>query len=160
MIRIFHSVCLKHIYMYIYTFFVFNSNKISIKEFVSYSFSQLCFVFSLKIIRSLTIGGAQVKAVEMARTGTSACAYSAYHSTEGIFASSRGHREELKIAMRVLGSGYLSTCLQIKYYKQDDDKHCEWGSKLHCIELECSSNEGQLVTVNCETYRKLANEPS
>lgn len=60
--------------------------------------------------------------------------------------------------MRVLGSGYLTTCLQIKYYRVDDQSHCEWGARLHCIELDCSSVEGRLVTVDRETYRKLGIE--
>ncbi|KAK1128845.1 hypothetical protein K0M31_019987 [Melipona bicolor] len=106
---------------------------------------------------SLSIGGKQVETIERARDGT-ACAYSAYHSTKGISASARGHREELPIAMRVFGSGYLTTCLQIKYYRQDDQSHCEWGARLHCIELDCSSVEGRLVTVDRETYRKLGIE--
>ncbi|CAD1477782.1 unnamed protein product [Heterotrigona itama] len=108
-------------------------------------------------ILSLSIGGKQVETIERARDGT-ACAYSAYHSTKGITASARGHREELSIAMRVFGSGYLTTCLQIKYYRQDDQSHCEWGARLHCIELDCSSVEGRLVTVDRETYRKLGIE--
>lgn len=111
----------------------------------------------INYFRTLTIGGKQIEAVERARDGT-ACAYSAYHKTEGIVASSRGHREDLQIAMRVLGSGYLTTCLQIKYYRSDDQSHCEWGSRLHCIELDCSSVEGRLVTVDRETYRKLGIE--
>jgi len=105
----------------------------------------------------LSIGGKPVEAIERARDGT-ACAYSAYHSTKGISASARGHREDLPIAMRVLGSGYLTTCLQIKYYRLDDQSHCEWGARLHCIELDCSSVEGRLVTVDRETYRKLGIE--
>lgn len=109
--------------------------------------------------RSLNIGGKPVEAIERARDGT-ACAYSAYHSTKDIPASARGHREDLPIAMRVLGSGYLTTCLQIKYYRLDDQSHCEWGARLHCIELDCSSVEGRLVTVDRETYRKLGIESS
>jgi len=107
--------------------------------------------------RFLSIGGKQVEAIERARNAT-ACAYSAYHSTKDIPASVRGHREDLPIAMRVLGSGYLTTCLQIKYYRLDDQSHCEWGARLHCIELDCSSVEGRLVTVDRETYRKLGIE--
>ncbi|CAK9798709.1 CB1 cannabinoid receptor-interacting protein 1 [Anthophora quadrimaculata] len=110
-----------------------------------------------QLLESLSIGGKQVETIERTRDGT-ACAYSAYHSTKGIPASARGHREELPIAMRVLGSGYLTTCLQIKYYRQDDQSHCEWGARLHCIELDCSSVEGRLVTVDRETYRKLGIE--
>ncbi|GFG36730.1 hypothetical protein Cfor_09441, partial [Coptotermes formosanus] len=53
----------------------------------------------------------------------------------------------------VQGSGELSTCLQIKLYKQHDTQHCEWGSRLHCIELDCCADEGAMaVTVNKETY--------
>ncbi|XP_024879745.1 CB1 cannabinoid receptor-interacting protein 1-like, partial [Temnothorax curvispinosus] len=118
-------------------------------------------IFSAKIpadfSRSLSIGGKQVEAIERARNAT-ACAYSAYHSTKDIPASARGHREDLPIAMRVLGSGFLTTCLQIKYYRLDDQSHCEWGARLHCIELDCSSVEGRLVTVDRETYRKLGIE--
>ncbi|XP_076232416.1 CB1 cannabinoid receptor-interacting protein 1 isoform X1 [Calliopsis andreniformis] len=110
-----------------------------------------------QVLESLSIGGKQVETVERARDGT-ACAYSAYHSTKGIPASARGHREELPIAMLVMGSGYLTTCLQIKYYRQDAQSHCEWGARLHCIELDCSSVEGRLVTVDRETYRKLGIE--
>ncbi|XP_043278826.1 CB1 cannabinoid receptor-interacting protein 1-like [Venturia canescens] len=110
-----------------------------------------------QLLQSLSIGGKQVEAVERARDGT-ACAYSAYHSTKDVEPSARGHREELPIAMRVLGSGYLTTCLQIKYYKSGDQSHCEWGARLHCIELDCSSVEGRLVTVDKETYRKLGIE--
>lgn len=95
-----------------------------------------------------------MEAIERSRDGT-ACAYSAYHSTNDAQPSAKGHREELPIAMKVLGSGYLTTCLQIKYYKLGDQSHCEWGSRLHCIELECSSVEGRLVTVDKRTYRKL-----
>ena len=62
-----------------------------------------------QLLESLSIGGKQVEAEERARDGT-ACAYSAYHSTKGIPASARGHREELPITMRVLGSGFLTTC--------------------------------------------------
>ncbi|XP_070154163.1 CB1 cannabinoid receptor-interacting protein 1 isoform X3 [Polyergus mexicanus] len=111
----------------------------------------------ISYFRSLSIGGKQVEAIERARDST-ACAYSAYHSTKDISASVRGHREDLPIAMRVLGSGYLTTCLQIKYYRLDDQSHCEWGARLHCIELDCSSVEGHLVTVDRETYRKLGIE--
>ncbi|XP_012059011.1 PREDICTED: CB1 cannabinoid receptor-interacting protein 1-like [Atta cephalotes] len=110
-----------------------------------------------QLLQFLSIGGKQVEAVERARN-TAACAYSAYHSTKDIPASARGHREDLPIAMRVLGSGYLTTCLQIKYYRLDDQSHCEWGARLHCIELDCSSVEGRLVTVDRETYRKLGIE--
>lgn len=111
-----------------------------------------------QLLESLSIGGKQVEAIERARDGT-ACAYSAYHNTKDIPASARGHREELPIAMRLLASGFLTTCLQIKYYRQDDQSHCEWGAWLHCIELDCTSvNEGRLVSVNRETYRKLGVE--
>lgn len=92
------------------------------------------------------------------RDGT-ACAYSAYYSTNNAQPSPKSHRQELPITIRVLGSEDLKTCLQIKYYKSDDHKHCEWGSKLHCIELDCSSFEGNLATVNKETYRKIGAEP-
>ncbi|XP_015116355.1 CB1 cannabinoid receptor-interacting protein 1 [Diachasma alloeum] len=110
-----------------------------------------------QLLQSLSIGGKPVEAIERARDGT-ACAYSAYYSTKDVTPCTRGHREELPIAMRVLASGYLTTCLQIKYYKPDDHSHCEWGSRLHCIELDCSSVEGRLVTVDKETYRKLGIE--
>lgn len=98
-----------------------------------------------------------MEAIERARDGT-ACAYSAYHKTDDIPPSVRGHRENFPITMRVLGSGYLTTCLQIKYYRLDDQSHCEWGARLHCIELDCTSVEGRLVTVDRETYRKLGIE--
>lgn len=93
-------------------------------------------------------------AIEKARDST-ACAYSAYHSTKGVEVSARGQREDLQIAMNVLGSdGNLTTCLQIKYYKLNDQSHCEFGSRLHCIELDCSTVEGRLVMVDRETYTK------
>ena len=123
------------------------------EKFYRMYFSKISVIF----FRFLSIGGKQVEAVERARN-TAACAYSAYHSTKDIPASARGHREDLPIAMRVLGSGYLTTCLQIKYYRLDDQSHCEWGARLHCIELDCSSVEGRLVTVDRETYRKLGIE--
>ncbi|XP_034935749.1 CB1 cannabinoid receptor-interacting protein 1-like [Chelonus insularis] len=110
-----------------------------------------------QLLQSLNIGGESVDLIEQSRDGT-ACAYSAYHCTKGAKPSARGHREDLAIAMRVLGSGYLTTCLQIKYYKPEDHSHCDWGSRLHCIELDCSSVEGRLVTVDKETYRKLGIE--
>jgi CB1 cannabinoid receptor-interacting protein 1 len=50
---------------------------------------------------------------------------------------------------QVKETGELSTCLQIKFYRQADLQHCEWGSRLHCIELDCSAAEGSLsVTVS------------
>ncbi|XP_058802463.1 CB1 cannabinoid receptor-interacting protein 1-like [Phymastichus coffea] len=106
-----------------------------------------------QVLQGLAIGGKEVDAIEKARDGT-ACAYSAYHSTKGVEVSARGQREDLQIAMNVLGSGKLTTCLQIKYYKSGDQSHCEFGSRLHCIELDCSSVEGRLVMVDKETYTK------
>ncbi|KAF7987433.1 hypothetical protein HCN44_003195 [Aphidius gifuensis] len=111
-----------------------------------------------QLLQSLQIDGKEAEPIERSRDGT-ACAYSVYHSTNDVQPCARGHREELQIAMRVLASGYLTTCLQIKYYKPDDQSHCEWGSRLHCIELDCTSaDEGSLVTVDKETYRKLGIE--
>ncbi|XP_008215548.1 uncharacterized protein LOC103317819 [Nasonia vitripennis] len=107
-----------------------------------------------QVLQSLAIGGKETPAVERARDGT-ACAYSAYHSTKDVPVSPRGHREDLQIAMRVLSSGNLTTCLQIKYYPTGEQSHCQWGSRLHCIELDCTSVEGRLVMVDRETYRKL-----
>ncbi|XP_014210860.1 uncharacterized protein LOC106641116 [Copidosoma floridanum] len=109
-----------------------------------------------RVLQGLEIGGKPVEAIERARDGT-ACAYSAYHSTKDATASLRGQREELPIAIRVQDSGRLNTCLQIKYYRAED-KHCEIGpgtAKLHCIELDCTNVNGQLVMVDRENYRKL-----
>ncbi|KAJ9587947.1 hypothetical protein L9F63_018622, partial [Diploptera punctata] len=89
---------------------------------------------------------------ERSRDST-ACAYSSYYSTDGLSPSKKGQRQDLVIAMKVQGSGELSTCLQIKLYKARDTQHCEWGSRLHCIELDCCAHEGAMaVTVNKETY--------
>nr|CAD7256734.1 unnamed protein product [Timema shepardi] len=51
-------------------------------------------------------------------------------------------------------TGELSTCLQVKLYKQRDTQHCEWGSQLHCVELDCCALEGDVsVRVNKETFK-------
>ncbi|XP_014228360.1 CB1 cannabinoid receptor-interacting protein 1-like [Trichogramma pretiosum] len=107
-----------------------------------------------QVLQQMTIGGKDVEAVERARD-RNASAYSAYHSTKDKEPSKRGEREELPIYMCVLDSGELIIRLQIKYYRADDQSHCEWGSRLHCIELDCSSVEGSLVMVDREMYQKI-----
>ncbi|XP_066999489.2 uncharacterized protein [Anabrus simplex] len=105
--------------------------------------------------RSLVIQGQEMEPCERARDST-ACAYSSYYHTDGLSPSKKGQREDLTIIMKVQGSGELSTCLQIKLYKQHDTQHCEWGSRLHCIELDCIATEGaEEVRVNRETYRAI-----
>nr|CAD7426054.1 unnamed protein product [Timema monikensis] len=56
--------------------------------------------------------------------------------------------------VEVQETGELSTCLQVKLYKQRDTQHCEWGSQLHCVELDCCALEGDVsVRVNKETFK-------
>ncbi|KAF4517880.1 hypothetical protein B566_EDAN001834 [Ephemera danica] len=101
----------------------------------------------------MVILGREMAACERSRDST-ASAYSSYYNTQGILPSKKGHREDMPIIMKVRETGELSTCLQIKFYRQQDVQHCEWGSRLHCIELDCSACEGSLsVTVNKQTYR-------
>lgn len=60
----------------------------------------------------------------------------------------------LNFVSQVKETGELSTCLQIKFYRQADLQHCEWGSRLHCIELDCSAADGSLsVTVSKQLQR-------
>lgn len=123
--------------------------------------------------RFLTIQGQETEASERARDST-ANAYSSYYSTKGLRPSKRGTREVLTLSMKVntalgksrnsvcfclillyqqvQGSGEVSTRLQVKLYKQRDITHCEWGSKLHCIELDCSNYGANIIK---ETYRKI-----
>ncbi|KAK0081336.1 hypothetical protein PV325_012373 [Microctonus aethiopoides] len=105
----------------------------------------------------LSIDGKQIEAVERLRDGI-ACAYSAYFNTKDVQPCARGQREELPIIIKVNCSGYLSTCLQIKYYKSDNRSHYEWGALLHCIEFDCSCTDYQNIIVNKETYRKFGVE--
>ncbi|XP_074110795.1 CB1 cannabinoid receptor-interacting protein 1 [Cotesia typhae] len=105
-----------------------------------------------------SIDGELIEVTEQLRDGT-ACAYSAYYSTNNADPSPRGQRKELPMTIRVFGSEDLKSSLQIKYYRSDDHKHCEYGSKLHCIELDCSSLDGNLATVDKETYRKIGVDP-
>ncbi|XP_049794138.1 CB1 cannabinoid receptor-interacting protein 1-like [Schistocerca nitens] len=113
-----------------------------------------------RALQSLVIQGQEMEPCERARDST-ACAYSSYYNTEGLSPSKKGTREDLTIIMKVDGSGELSTCLQIKLYKAHDIQHCEWGSRLHCIELDCTSTEGpEGVRVNRETYRQVSTDSS
>ncbi|KAK7792335.1 hypothetical protein R5R35_013823 [Gryllus longicercus] len=107
-------------------------------------------------LQSLVIQDQVMAACERARDST-ACAYSSYYTTEGLKPSKKGTREDLCIVMKVLGSGEVSTCLQTKLYKARDIQHCEWGSRLHCIELDCTGADDAPggVRVEKETYRKL-----
>ncbi|XP_046383650.1 CB1 cannabinoid receptor-interacting protein 1-like isoform X2 [Ischnura elegans] len=106
-----------------------------------------------RILRSLAIGGQDTLARERTRDGT-ASAYSGHYSTKGLTPSGKGQREDLHIQMRVREAGDVCTCLQVKVYRADDQQHSEWGNRLHCIELDCSTARGErAVTVNRETYR-------
>lgn len=107
-------------------------------------------------LQSLVIAGQEMEPSERARDST-ACAYSSYYTTEGMHPSRKGTREDLCIVMKVEGSVELSTCLQTKLYKARDVQHCEWGSRLHCIELDCVGSDDAPggVRVEKETYRKL-----
>ncbi|KAK6642287.1 hypothetical protein RUM44_014010 [Polyplax serrata] len=99
----------------------------------------------------LTIDGNEITARERSRDST-ANAYSTYYSTKGLTPSRRGTRQIMTITMKVQGSGDVSTRIQVKVYNQTDVAHCEWGSKLHCIELDCSNNGANIIK---ETYRKI-----
>ncbi|XP_069684842.1 CB1 cannabinoid receptor-interacting protein 1-like isoform X3 [Periplaneta americana] len=113
-----------------------------------------------RALQSLVIAGQEVEPCERSRDST-ACAYSSYYNTDGLSPSKKGQRQDLVIAMKVQGSGELSTCLQIKLYKQHDTQHCEWGSRLHCIELDCCAQEGAMaVTVSKETYSQVSRSHS
>ncbi|XP_065344217.1 CB1 cannabinoid receptor-interacting protein 1-like isoform X1 [Cloeon dipterum] len=94
-------------------------------------------------LEKITVLGQDMETCERWRDST-ASAYSGYYTTQGIIPSRKGHREDMPIVMRVKETGELSTCLQIKFYRQADVQHCEWGSRLHCIELDCSAAEGSL----------------
>nr|CAD7405216.1 unnamed protein product [Timema cristinae] len=103
--------------------------------------------------RSLMIAGQEMEPSERFRDST-ACAYSSYYNTDGLNHSKKGQREDLAIVMKVQETGELSTCLQVKLYKQRDTQHCEWGSQLHCVELDCCALEGDVsVRVNKETFK-------
>ncbi|KAK2727578.1 CB1 cannabinoid receptor-interacting protein 1-like [Artemia franciscana] len=85
---------------------------------------------------------------------SNACVHSSNFNTNGLKPSKKKERETMVLSLKIKEVGLLQMETQMKLYSASSTQHCQWGTMLHGIEMECeSSPESDYVKIIKEIYR-------